>query len=276
VDSKKFIAKLQDIVDNYKTVYMWGVFGSPVTEAIIQQKVNQYPSWYTAQRQANLRSLIGKGYFGFDCVNLIEAVLWGWSGDSGHSYGGARYASNGVPDLDADKMFQQCREVSTDFSKIVPGEALWQPGHIGIYIGNGKAIECTTAWKNGVQITAVANMGSVAELNAHRWEKHGKLPYIQYEEKESKETTGTVDYLVLCNPGVDERAAGYLGDFLGCPVANIKTISKATLQSIGKIIYVIGSNEQIPEARCTVENIVGANRYETCQAVLDLIKRGVK
>jgi hypothetical protein len=272
VNSKKFIAKLQDIVDNYKTVYMWGVFGSPVSEAIIRQKSSQYPSWYTADRQANLKSLIGKGYFGFDCVNMIKAVLWGWNGDPNHSYGGAKYASNGVPDLDADRMFQHCRESSGDFTKIIPGEAVWHPGHIGIYIGNGMVIECTPAWQNGVQITALANQGNIAGLNAHWWEKHGKLPYIIYEE--SMEVR-KVDYLILCNPGVDERAAGYLGDYLRCPVANIKTVSKETIQSIGKAIYVVGTSEHIPDAKCRVENILGANRYETCQAVLNLIKKGV-
>lgn len=78
---KIFIDKLYDIVENYNTVYMWGSFGAPVTEKLIKDKSKQYPGWYTGAKQAQLRKLIGKNYFGFDCVNTIKGILWGWSGD---------------------------------------------------------------------------------------------------------------------------------------------------------------------------------------------------
>jgi hypothetical protein len=120
--------------------------------------------------------------FGFDCVCLIKGLLWGWSGDAGHTYGGAKYASNGVPDLGADQMFSQCRNASTDFSTIQVGEAVWMSGHIGIYIGDGLAVECTPTWKNCVQITAVHNIGKKSGYNGRKWTKHGKLPYVTYEE----------------------------------------------------------------------------------------------
>ena len=70
-----------DVAKNYKTVYMWGCFGFPVTESILREKAAQYPSWYTAAKQAELRKLIGKSYFGFDCVNLTKGILWGWNGN---------------------------------------------------------------------------------------------------------------------------------------------------------------------------------------------------
>ena len=59
-----------DVAKNYKTVYMWGCFGSPVSETIIDEKSAQYPDWYTGGRVTYLRSLIGKVVYGFDCVNL--------------------------------------------------------------------------------------------------------------------------------------------------------------------------------------------------------------
>ena len=181
MNNKEFIEKLKNVVNNFKTVYMWGVFGAPVTEANIASKARQYPSWYTASRQAALRALIGKRYFAFDCVCLIKSILWGWSGDASKTYGGATYASNGVPDINADGMIAQCKNVSTDFNGIMPGEAVWIPGHIGIYIGDGKVIECTPSWKNGVQITACLNIGAIAGMNGRRWTRRGKLPYITYE-----------------------------------------------------------------------------------------------
>ena len=61
------------------------------------------------------------------------------------------------------------------------GEAVWCSGHIGVYIGDGLAVECTPSWENKVQITAVANIGAKSGYNARKWTKHGKLPYITYE-----------------------------------------------------------------------------------------------
>ncbi|MDP4153709.1 MAG: hypothetical protein Q8865_09775 [Bacillota bacterium] len=175
-----FIKKLQDIQNNHKTVYMRGVYGAPVTEDIISYKTDQYPNWYSSERQITLRNLIGKGFFGFDCVCLIKGVLWGWNGDDTQEYGGAEYESNGVPDINADTMITKCEEVTEDFSKIEAGEALWCNGHIGVYIGDGKAVECTSRWSSNVQVTAVGNIGTVEGLNTRVWIKHGKLPYIMY------------------------------------------------------------------------------------------------
>lgn len=179
--AKELAAKALEIAKKYNTVYMWGVFGAPVTEAVISSKAKQYPSWYTAAKQSLFRSLIGKGYFGFDCVCLIKSILWGWNGDSSKSYGGAVYGSNGVPDLNADLFFNKCSGISTDFSKIEIGEAVWMSGHIGIYIGDGLAVECTPKWSNNVQVTAVGNIGKKAGYNTRTWTKHGKIPYVTYE-----------------------------------------------------------------------------------------------
>lgn len=127
--------------------------------------------------------------YGFDCVCLIKGILWGWSGNASKTYGGAGYAINGVPDIGADTMITKCAGVTTDFSKIVVGEAVWCSGHIGVYIGDGLAVECTPRWENDVQITAVANIGQKNGYNARTWTKHGKLPYIEYGAEESTPAT---------------------------------------------------------------------------------------
>lgn len=168
--SKEFIQKLLNVL-NFKTVYMWGTFGSPVTEELLMEKCNQYPNWYNISRASQLRSLVGKNYFGFDCVGLIKGILWGWSGDLRKYHGGARYNSNGVPDVTANMMINKCNP-SKNFDDIIPGEVVWLEGHVGVYIGNGQVIECTPAWKNGVQITSLKN---------RKWIKHGKLPWIVYK-----------------------------------------------------------------------------------------------
>lgn len=175
------IETLKKIANEYKTLYVMGCFGAPLNDKNKQRYCNNHQYNKSADRQAMIKAA-SSNTFGFDCVCLIKGVLWGWSGDTSKTYGGATYASNGVPDISADGMIQFCQNVSTDFSTIVPGEAVWLSGHIGIYIGGGLAVECTPKWKNCVQITAVANIGAVAGYQARKWTKHGKLPYVEYTE----------------------------------------------------------------------------------------------
>lgn len=175
--NKEFVQKLKDVVYNYKTLYVMGCFGAPMTEANKIRYCNNHSYNKKAARTAMIKAATSDT-FGFDCVNLIKGILWGWNGDVSKQYGGARYAVNGVLDVSADGMIALCSDLSTDFNHIEVGEAVWCKGHIGVYIGNGLAIECTPSWKNNVQITA-CNC-SKSGYNRRNWTKHGKLPYIKY------------------------------------------------------------------------------------------------
>lgn len=179
----EFIKKLQEIVDKHKTLYVMGCFGAPLTGANVARYCTNHKYNTQAARMAMIKAAANKTppVFGFDCVCLIKGVLWGWNGDASKTYGGAGYAVNGVPDIGADSMIQVCKAVSTDFTNILPGEAVWMSGHIGVYIGNGKVIECTPAFKNCVQVTACWNIGKISGMNGRKWTKHGKLPYITYD-----------------------------------------------------------------------------------------------
>lgn len=177
----ELVEKLKDIAKNRKTLYVMGCFGAPMTSANKKRYCNNHEYNRKTARQKMINSATADT-FGFDCVNLIKAVLWSWNGDTSKTYGGATYKSNGVPDTNADGMIALCKDVSTDFSNIELGECVWLKGHIGIYIGDGLAVECTPSWKNKVQITAVKNIGTKSGYNARTWTKHGKLPYITYEK----------------------------------------------------------------------------------------------
>lgn len=76
-------------------------------------------------------------------------------------------------------MIKVCKNVTTDFSRIEVGEAVWMEGHIGVYVGDGLAVECTPRWKNKVQITACNR--NVSGYDRRNWTKHGKLPYVEYK-----------------------------------------------------------------------------------------------
>lgn len=173
IKASVFISKLKDIASNQKTVYAWGMFGTPISKSVVTGKAKQYPYWYNTQKISSIFTpLYGKRYFGFDCVGLVKGVLWGWNGDASKTYGGAIYASNGVPDISADAMIGRCKDVSSNLNSIAIGEFLWMKGHCGVYIGGGQVVEASPKWKNGVQITSLCD---------REWLKHGKLPYIEYD-----------------------------------------------------------------------------------------------
>lgn len=175
------VEKCIKVAKNYKTLYVMGCFGAPMNEANKKRYCTNHSYNKKSARTAMIQAA-SSDTFGFDCVNLIKGILWGWIGNKNATYGGAKYASNGVPDTNADGMIKLCNDVSTDFSKIEIGEAVWLKGHIGVYIGNGLAVECTPAWDNCVQITA-CNCNKNG-YNRRNWTKHGKLPYISYEKAE--------------------------------------------------------------------------------------------
>ena len=186
----ELVKKVKEIATKYKTLYVMGCFGAPMTEANKKRYCENHSFNKNATRQKMIKSA-SADTFGFDCVCLIKGVLWGWNGDKSKTYGGAKYNTNGVPDIGADAMITKCKNVSTDFKKIEVGEAVWCKGHIGVYIGDGLAVECTPSWDNKVQITA-CNCDK-SGYNRRNWTKHGKLPYIEYvqETKPEEKPTST-------------------------------------------------------------------------------------
>ena len=181
-----------DVAQNYKTLYVMGCFGAPMTAAN-KKRYTQNHSYNKQTARTKMINTASADTFGFDCVNLIKGLLWNWCGDKAKTYGGASHAVNGVPDIGADTMITKCKNVSTTgWGNMEGGEALWVKGHIGVYIGNGLAVECTPAWKNRVQVTSVGNIGAKAGYNTRTWSKHGKLPYVTYTgESISTPSTGS-------------------------------------------------------------------------------------
>ena len=175
--NKELAAKLINVAKNYKTLYVMGCFGAPMT-ASNKKRYTQNHSYNRQPERTAMINAASADTFGFDCVCLIKGLLWGWNGNKNAVYGGATYTSNGVPDIGADQMIKVCKNVTTDFSKIEVGEAVWLEGHIGVYVGDGLAVECTPRWANKVQITACNR--SVSGYNRRDWTKHGKLPYVEY------------------------------------------------------------------------------------------------
>ena len=161
MNNKQFIEKLKEI-ESQPTVY-YSVAGG------------DWAKW-------NGRS------WNFDCVILIKAILWGWNGNKNHAHGGANYGSNGVYDDGTEQLIARCHNISTDFNNITPGEVLWMPGHVGVYVGEGKVIEATAGWEGKVLYSNVSTNGARTRngYQIYNWQKHGKLPYIDYVEINDK------------------------------------------------------------------------------------------
>lgn len=194
--ASEVVRKAKEIAQKYKTLYVLGCFGAPLT-AKNKARYTQNQSYNMQASRKKMIMAASDDTFGFDCVCLIKGILWGWSGDKKATYGGAKYTANGVPDMGSDGIMKYCTGVSKSFSKIEVGEIVHKTGHVGIYIGNGLAVECTPRWDNCVQITAVANIGTKKGYNARTWTDHGKLKYIDYTAKEEPKEEPKADYYTV-------------------------------------------------------------------------------
>lgn len=182
----EFVNKLLE-VRKYQTKYAKGTFGQRATDSFINQKAKQYPKWYTDSRIASLKALSDDTRL-FDCVGLIKGVMWGFPN--------IIYTSNGVKDYSDQSVWEVSTDKSYDFAHVEIGELLWLQGHVGVYIGEGKAIECTTAGTGNVQITAVSNIGQITGLRSRKWTTHSKLPFISYNATQGSNSNDKpkVDY----------------------------------------------------------------------------------
>ncbi len=154
--------------------YVWGTYGHVLTRSLFDSKLTQYP-----EGVGNYAGFIQANWLGrrtADCVGLVKGYCW--FDPEAQSIG---YEVNGMPDIGTEQMINWCEESgSMDTMPEIPGLLLWMDGHVGIYIGNGYAIEAMGT-ESGVVQTTLADRG---------WAKWGKLPCIEYIE-EAEETAPT-------------------------------------------------------------------------------------
>ena len=154
--------------------YVWGTYGHVLTRSYYEAKLAQYPEGVGNYADFILANWLGKRTA--DCVGLVKGYCW--FDPEAQSIG---YAVNGMPDIATEQMIEWCDEKgSMDTMPEIPGLLLWMDGHVGIYIGDGYAIEAMGT-RYGVVKTQVAGRG---------WQKWGKIPCIEYiEEAEETEPT---------------------------------------------------------------------------------------
>ena len=146
--------------------YVWGTFGQVLTRDTLAAKAAQYPDNVGVYEEYIRSHYLGRRTA--DCVGFIKGDCW-----YDPETDSVNYATNGMPDIGADQMYRAAAEkgpIST--MPEIPGLAVWHQGHIGIYIGNGYAIEAMGT-QYGVVRTKVEGRG---------WQGWCKIPYIQYDE----------------------------------------------------------------------------------------------
>lgn len=184
--NSEFVNKAKEI-SLLNTAYASGTFGQKFSESFIKQKAAQYPKSYPESKIADLRAKAkNKKLYLFDCCGLIKGIFWGFPD--------MVYTSNGLKDVNDQGIWDQyCINKSTDFTQIKAGAILHIKGHVGIYIGDGKAIEATNKWSCDVQITAVSNIGKIAGLNSRKWTEYG---YLSILENKPTPIISKLDYVV--------------------------------------------------------------------------------
>lgn len=147
--------------------YVWGTYGQVLDKDLFEYKKTQYPEEVGGKAEFIEANWLGGRTA--DCVGFIKGYSW-FEPTSGNII----YASNGMPDISADEMYNNATEKGTiDTIPEIPGLAVWHQGHIGIYIGGGEVIHASGTTR-GVIKTPIGNSG---------WTHWLKIPYIIYAEE---------------------------------------------------------------------------------------------
>lgn len=148
--------------------YVYGTYGTVLDKTMLELKAEQYPDMVENNVDFITSNWLGKRTA--DCVGLIKGYSW-YDTENKKTV----IASNNMPDIGADNMFENATEKGTiDTLPEIPGLAVWHEGHIGIYIGNGEVIQAANT-QVGVVRTRVSS---------NAWTHWLKIPYIEYLEQE--------------------------------------------------------------------------------------------
>lgn len=161
--------------------YWYGTCVYKCTQSILNSKTAQYPSHYGSGRTSRYKEDIAQKKVCSDCVGLIKGYMWSDGGVGVIESIGTdktftrKYGANKCPDKSANGMFEYakskgCAWGTMDTLPEVPGLALCSDGHIGVYVGNGYAVEAR-GFSYGCVKTKVAS---------RNWTHWCQLPFIDY------------------------------------------------------------------------------------------------
>ncbi len=149
------------------TGYVYGTYGTVLTEALLAAKLKQYPLKITQYLSFIRANWLGKPVQ--DCVGLIKGHYW--TDDDGKIV----YKLDELPDVSANGLYNSAIEKGLIATMPeIKGLIVWKNGHVGIYIGNGEVIEAHGT-KSGVIKTRLTKT-----VNETGWTRWFKCPFIDY------------------------------------------------------------------------------------------------
>ena len=161
--------------------YWYGCVVYKCSESLRSRKAKQYPTHYKDSRTSRYKQDIANKKVCADCVGLIKGYHW-TNGGVGvlESIGTdktftSKYGGNGCPDKSANGMFSYAKSKGCAWGTIdtlpeIPGVALCSDGHVGVYVGNGYAVE-ERGFNYGCVKTKVAS---------RKWTHWYQLPFVDY------------------------------------------------------------------------------------------------
>ncbi len=154
--------------------YVYGTYGNILTEELLQDRASVFGEHVTGFEDFIRENWMRRRTA--DCVGLIKGYGW-YNPDSVEIVVG----TNGMADVTANGMFDAATVKGTiDTIPEIPGLAVWQDGHIGIYIGNGEVIEAMGT-EQGIVKTSLPS----------GWTHWLEIPYISYPVAEEPTTDPT-------------------------------------------------------------------------------------
>ena len=159
ITSREVCRNALDIYYNKKTCYAKGGIGWTLTEYRYNYLRNQYEANKTYLTPSD------KGKCACDCSGMVVGMVYDhWRVDNEPTWSREHdWNDDGLH----KRMYDKC---SPDQAK--PGMLLWKKGHVGLYVGNGLAMDSNID-KDGDGI----HLRKVTDI---KWAEAGKLPDVEY------------------------------------------------------------------------------------------------
>lgn len=257
--------------------YWYGTCVYNCTASLRSRKAKQYPSHYASSRTSRYNSDISKKLVCMDCVGMIKGFFWTNGGvgvkeaiGTGKTIS-SKYGGNGCPDKSANGMLTWCKSKGAKNGKIadlpdVPGVLLFSSGHVGVYIGDGYAVEAR-GFNYGVVKTKVS---------ARSWTSWAYMPdsVLEYDTANGyippAEDTTENEKPIQTTPTVTEPAKEYkLGDRTikrgveGNDVAELQ----AALVKLGYNLGTYGTNKDGIDGDCGSKTVQAIKDFQAAHGL---------